>query len=87
MQEEKYMDLLLVKPVNGGLGRMVLCAAHEAHPGNLVRFGANEIGTVEQVAWAGENDGDMVRLLREAGAVSDAVEVFCKSWESEMKPM
>ena len=87
MSEEKYMDLLLVKPVSGGYGRMVLCMDHEANPGDLVRFGLNELGTVEQVAWAGENDGDMVRLLREAGAVSDAVEVFRKSWESEMKLM
>lgn len=85
MSEEKYMELLLVKPLCGGSVKMVLCASNEAHPGNLVRFGFGEVGTVEQVAWVGESDGDTVRLLRAAGAVSDAEEVFRKSWENEMK--
>ena len=84
MEKNRYMDLLMVRHVEDHLPRLVLCESGEAHKGDMVLFGNDEFGIVERVAWANEESGDLVSLLREAEVVTNALVVYGKHWESEL---
>lgn len=61
---KKYVDLLAVRPMNGGPLDMVLAQSSKAHPGDLVSYDG-KMGKVERVAWIGELEGETATLYEE----------------------
>lgn len=79
---KKYVDLLAVRPMNGGPLDMVLAQSSKAHPGDLVSYDG-KMGKVERVAWIGELEGETATLLLEAADVHPAAAIYTEYWRAD----